>query len=357
MSNIEIPSDNPTFKEKSSYIDISKFKPDSNNTLQFSKFDELEGKFDALKSPVTRELSNLANKLDSLSLVLNETSKTLEKLDVSNSKLLKHNFELVRKGILSKDRLINYLMETQTTILNLVSSAKNQKKTQEKLQKLNVPQQQQQNIQSQHIQQHFSHEHSTCQNQPQSEHEIFPTNFRTQNSKESNSQNTLKTLYVGNLIKSISEEDLYGLFGLRNTTYLKENCYERILSKSGLWRGFAFITAPDHVSKGLIKLNGVDFKSHHLTIEEVLVKPKAKQPSPSGNKTTEIKNYQIPFEEVPEVLGGESCSKATRTKNSIFNTIIFTNRIPKGIQMHKFNRLIKIRHAKIFYFPVASSHQ
>ena len=116
-----------------------KLKPDSNNTLQFSKFGELEAKFDALKSLVTCEISNSANKLDCLSSVLNETSKTLEKRDVSNSKLLKDNFELLPKEILSKDRLINYLMETQITILNLVSSAKNQKKTQEKLQKLNIP--------------------------------------------------------------------------------------------------------------------------------------------------------------------------------------------------------------------------
>ena len=43
-------------------------------------------------------------------------------------------------------------MDTQTAILNLVTSSKNQEKTQEKLQKLNVPQQQQQNLQSQNIQ-------------------------------------------------------------------------------------------------------------------------------------------------------------------------------------------------------------
>ena len=49
--------------------------------------------------------------------------------------------KLTSKEILSKDKLINYLMETQTAILNLVTSAKNQEKTQEKLQKLNVPQQ------------------------------------------------------------------------------------------------------------------------------------------------------------------------------------------------------------------------
>ena len=55
-------------------------------------------------------------------------------------------------------------METQTTIINLASSTKNQEKTQEKLQKLNVPQQQQQYVQSQRIEEHFSREHNACQN-------------------------------------------------------------------------------------------------------------------------------------------------------------------------------------------------
>ena len=49
-------------------------------------------------------------------------------------------------------------MKTQTTILDLVTSAKNQEKTQEKIQKLNIPQQQQQNLQSQHMQ-HTQTEH------------------------------------------------------------------------------------------------------------------------------------------------------------------------------------------------------
>ena len=103
MSNIEIPSDNPTFKENTSHINTSKLKPDSNDSLHLSKIDELEAKFDALKSLVTREISNLTNKLDSISLVLNETSKTLEKRDVNNSKLLQDNFEFLRQEILSKD--------------------------------------------------------------------------------------------------------------------------------------------------------------------------------------------------------------------------------------------------------------
>ena len=130
-----------------------------------------------------------------------------------------------------------------------------------------------------------------------------------------------------------------------------------VLSKSGLSRGFAFITAPDHVCTELIKLNGIDFKSHRLAIEEALVKPKVKEPSPPGIKTTEIKNYQTSFEEVPVVPGEKSYSIATSSQNSVFNTIPFTDSIPKGIQMHKFNRLIKNRKAKMFNFPGASSHQ
>ena len=101
-------------------------------------------------------------------------------------------------------------METQTAILNLVTSARNQEKKQEKLRKFYVPQQQQ-NLQSQHKQRHFSGEHNAGQNQPRSEHEIFQTNVRKQNSKESN---YLKTLCVRNLNKNILEEDLHELFDL-----------------------------------------------------------------------------------------------------------------------------------------------
>ena len=124
------------------------------------------------------------------------------------------------------------------------------------------------------------------------------------------------------------------------------------LSKSGLSRGFAFITAPDHLCTELIKLNGKDFKSHRLTIEEALFKPKVKESSPPRNKTTEIRNYHTPFEEVPVVPGEKHYSKATRSHNSIFNTIIFTGSISKGIQMYKFNRLIKNCKAKCLTFPV-----
>ena len=143
-------------------------------------------------------------------------------------------------------------METQTTILNVVTSEKNQEIAQEKIQKMNVSQlQQQQNMQKQHIQQHFLRERNTCQDQPQFEHEIFQLNVRQQNSKESNPQKKLKTLFVGSLNKN---------------TYLKDKCCLKVvLSKSSIV--FAFITAPDHLCPELI-LNRLP------CMEEALVEPK-----------------------------------------------------------------------------------
>ena len=56
---------------------------------------------------------NLANKLDSLLLVLHKTLNTLEQLDARQSKLLLKNFEFHCKEIFSKDESIEYLLETE----------------------------------------------------------------------------------------------------------------------------------------------------------------------------------------------------------------------------------------------------
>ena len=112
-------------------------------------------------------------------------------------------------------------MEKQTTVLFSVALLKNQEKTQGRIQTTNAPrQQQQQNLERQHTQHHSIHKHNTCQDQPQFEHEIFQPNVRSQNSKEYCFQKKLK-FFVGNFNKNTSEEDLYKLFGLRSTTYLK----------------------------------------------------------------------------------------------------------------------------------------
>ena len=58
---------------------------------------------------------------------------------------------------------ILYLMETQTAVLYVVTSVKYQEKTQEKIQKANVPQQQQQNLQTEHMQQQLLRKYNTCE--------------------------------------------------------------------------------------------------------------------------------------------------------------------------------------------------
>ena len=52
----------------------------------------------------------------------------MEQHDVRNSKLIVENFEFHHKKILSKDEFSKYLMETQTTVLSVVTSVKKQRK-------------------------------------------------------------------------------------------------------------------------------------------------------------------------------------------------------------------------------------
>ena len=99
-----------------------KRKSENEDVLHLSKIPKLEVESDALKSHITFEISILANKLDSLSIVLQETLKFLEQRDIRNSKLLLENFKFPRKEILSKDEFSKYLMETQTTVVDVVTS-------------------------------------------------------------------------------------------------------------------------------------------------------------------------------------------------------------------------------------------
>ena len=95
------------------------------------------------------------------------------------------NFEFLRNKIFSKDELIKYLMKTQTAIVNLVTTAKNLEKTQEKIKKLNVSEhQQQQNLRRQHVQQPFLRKHNICQDQPQFEHDFKRTSKKKKKKKK-----------------------------------------------------------------------------------------------------------------------------------------------------------------------------
>ena len=56
------------------------------------------------------------------------------------------------------------------------------------------------------------------------------------------------------------------------------------------------------------------------------------------------------------VPGNKSFSKAASSHRNVYNTASLAERYTKGIQMQKFNRLLKLRRAKVFKLPGMSSH-
>ena len=68
-------------------------------------------------------------------------------------------------------------------------------------------------------------------------------------------------LFVGNLNVNVTIDDVYELFGLKTTKYLRSNTYvEMPLNSNGQTRGSAFVTALDHVRNELLKLNNIRFR-------------------------------------------------------------------------------------------------
>lgn len=95
-------------------------------------------------------------------------------------------------------------METQTTVLDVVASrADTRDNTKDKCSTTATTK----STKATYTATFFT-QPNTCQNQPQSENEIFQPNVRPQNSKESNSQKKLKTLFEGNLNKNKSKKNL-----------------------------------------------------------------------------------------------------------------------------------------------------
>ena len=89
-------------------------------------------------------------------------------------------------------------------------------------------------------------------------------------SLKSNDGSIVKTLYVGNLNKNVTEKNLVELFGLRTTNYLRNTCHMKLIlcSKTNNSRGFAFFTGPEHVLNELGKLNGIEFQEKTILIDE-----------------------------------------------------------------------------------------
>ena len=72
-----------------------------------------------------------------------------------------------------------------------------------------------------------------------------------------------------NLHQSVTVDDLYKLFGLRSTNYLRNNCHIDMNHLSNVDQPFASttVTAPADVCEELLKLYDIDFHDNPLVTE------------------------------------------------------------------------------------------
>ena len=303
--------------------------------LKISNFQKLEAQLSSIKSSIKCEISNLTQQIGSVKQNVYETLKDIEQR-VKNTKILKDHLLFLQNELSSKNEIIKSLMDTQSAALKAVTShtpndgihAKNS---------YNYRQENQKIIE---------------------EPEIVPKKFCTeevQSKQKINQQKLkLKTTYVGNLDENISEEDLHELFGLKSTKYLQETCKVEVIrdKRNGVSK-FAYVTASDHVSKELLKLNDETFKERSLTIEEAKKLPNSPVHSPTKTRSSVVINChpenQTTFQNkctsqnnLPIAPGKQTYKNAAVQKKKLpAKTLILSHSIAPGIKICEFNKYIK----------------
>ena len=140
------------------------------------------------------------------------------------------------------------------------------------------------------------------------------------------------------------------------------------LNRNGQTRGFAFVTAPDHVRNELLKLNSIQFREKNLIFETARSKMKTAKTIAKLNHSTRpqvVVNY---FPEHQDVFNGsklvpEELSYTGAVKSIWLNLdkqnriIIFGESIFRGIRFREFNNEIKNGYAKFKSFPGADSKE
>ena len=117
-------------------------------------------------------------------------------------------------------------------------------------------------------------------------------------------------------------DNIYTLFGLKTTKFLRANTYVEIpLNQNGQAKGFAFVTAPDHVRNELLKLNNIQFREKNLVIKAARSEIKtAKTIVKSNHSTRQVVVNRFPenqyvfnrFKLVPGEISYTSAVKSAR---------------------------------------------
>ena len=126
--------------------------------------------------------------------------------------------------------------------------------------------------------------HKEQNNDTQNHDELCKNNQIQQHTQQ---QNQLGKLFIGNINVNVTIDDIYELFGLKTTKYLRSNTYVQMpFNRNGQTRGFAFVTAPDHVRNELLKLNNIQFREKNLIIETARSKMKTAKTIAKSNHST-----------------------------------------------------------------------
>ena len=134
----------------------------------------------------------------------------------------------------------------------------------------------------------------------------------------------------------------------------------------GQSKRFAFITAPQHLTKELVKLNGVQSKGNCLVVEELKSRRKSNFRSNlhrrpcvisnfSENHNTFLRNNFVPGDVTyADATKSVKRSLTGHVKNRI---VIFSDSITRRIRVRDFNSELDTGNAKIRTFPGAISKE
>ena len=98
---------------------------DGSSTKPFSsKISKIEAQLSTLRSYVSCEISSLHSKKESISQSLQENLKAFQERGTKTNEIFHQNMTFSQNELLIKNEIIKYLTETQTTILEALSSFK-----------------------------------------------------------------------------------------------------------------------------------------------------------------------------------------------------------------------------------------
>ena len=153
---------------------------------------------------------------------------------------------------------------------------------------------------------------------------------------------------MGNFSICVTVDDTHELFGLRPTNCLRDNCSVEIpMRNHGQSKGFAFTTALQHVTKDLVKLNGVEFQGNYIVVEEAKSRRKSNVLSnlhsrphvvnnSSENENTFPRNNFVPGD-VTYAYAAKSV-KRSLTGHRQNRIVIFGCSVTRRIRIRDFNR-------------------